>query len=238
MIFVIHGGGWAGGNKDVHIPQVRELAARGYVAASVGYRLVRPDQPETRFPAQIEDVKCAVRWARAHARELNVDPEKFGAIGFSAGAHLSMVLGTMDKGDGLEGEGGWADQSSKVQAVVAYFGPTDMLKEYPERSREILKNFLGGTRDEKQAEYKKASPLTYVNEGDAPMLIYQGTADVLVPYEQAWLMTEAMAKAKIPGRVEFLIGANHGWAGPELERTRRDGWAFFDQWLKAAPAAK
>ncbi len=224
----IHGGGWAGGNKNDLKEAAREAAKKGYVAVSVGYRLA----PKDPFPAQVEDVKCAVRWMRAHADELKLDPKRIGAIGFSAGAHLSMMLGVMDKDDGLEGEGGWQDQSSKVQAVVAYFGPTDFLGEYPPVSQDIVRQFIGGTKSEKTAEYKRASPITYVNAGDAPMLLFQGTSDILVPYEQAYFMAKALSDAKVPGRVELILGAGHGWGGPDLDHTRAETDTFFSRWLK------
>jgi sugar lactone lactonase YvrE/acetyl esterase/lipase len=224
----IHGGGWAAGNKNDLKEGIRDAARRGYVAISVGYRFA----PKNPFPAQVEDVKCAVRWMRAHAGELQLDPSQIGAIGFSAGAHLSMMLGVMDKDDGLEGTGGWADQSSKVQAVVAYFGPVDLLGEYPPASQNIVKNFIGGTKAEKTAEYKRASPVTYVNAGDAPMLLFQGTEDVLVPYDQAFTMTKALSAAKVPGRIELMLGANHGWGGKELSRTLQTGYDFFAEHLK------
>ncbi|MFN0055751.1 MAG: alpha/beta hydrolase fold domain-containing protein, partial [Planctomycetales bacterium] len=228
-LMFIHGGGWAGGKKDDLKQPLRDAANLGYVAVSVGYRLA----PQDRFPAQVEDVKCAVRWMRAHAAELELDPSHIGAIGFSAGAHLAMMLGVMDKEDGLEGAGGWSDQSSKVQAVVAYFGPVDLLGEYPEVSQNIVKNFIGGTRQEREDAYRRASPLTYVNAGDAPMLLFQGTEDVLVPYDQAFTMAKALTAAKVPGRVELLVGANHGWGGKDLERTLREGYDFFALQLKA-----
>ena len=180
LIF-IHGGGWAAGSHDDLSKQIQYAARKGYVAVSVGYRFA----PQDPFPAQIEDVKCAVRWLRAHAAELKLDGDKLGAIGFSAGAHLAMMVGVMDAGDGLEGEGGWADQSSKVQAVVAYFGPTNFQVELPAVSKGIVKHFIGFEQSEKPELYKQASPINYVNQGDAPMLLYQGTADVLVPYDQA-----------------------------------------------------
>src|SRR5262249_14964593 len=91
-IVYIHGGGWRAGNKNMHKVMIKEAAADGFVAVSVGYRFT----PKHRFPAQIEDCKCAVRWMRAHADELGLDPNHIGAIGFSAGAHLSLMLGTMD----------------------------------------------------------------------------------------------------------------------------------------------
>jgi acetyl esterase/lipase len=223
VVVMIHGGGWAGGNKDVHNSHIRDFAQRGYASITVGYRLV----PEARFPAQVEDCKCAVRYLRAHADDLGIDSERIGAIGFSAGAHLSMILGTMDNGDGLEGDGGWADQSSKVQAVVAYFGPTDFTLEYPEESRRIVKEFLDGTMAEKPDVYRRASPITYVNAGDAPLLIFQGTRDRLVPHEQAIVMIDRLSQAGVPGRVEILLGADHGWGGHELEHTVNATYEFF-----------
>lgn len=223
----IHGGGWAAGSRNDLSNQIQYAARQGYVAISVGYRLA----PQDPFPAQVEDVKCAVRWLRAHAEEYLVDPNRFGAIGFSAGAHLAMMLGVMDKGDGLEGEGGWADQPSKVQVVVAYFGPTNFEVELPQVSKGILKNFIGGDKTEKPEQYKLASPIHYVNQGDAPMLLYQGTADALVPYDQAWMMAEALTKARVPGRVELLLGVPHGWGGGELSRTERESMDFFAKYL-------
>ena len=229
-ILIIHGGGWAAGKKEDHNTQVRELAQRGYVAATVGYRFA----PKHTFPAQIEDVKCAVRFLRANAEKYGIDKDRIGAVGFSAGAHLSMLLGTMDKDDGLEGEGGNPEQSSKVNAVVAWFGPTDLTSsDWPEQTGKILMNFLGGSKNEKLDLYKKASPLTYVNKGDAPMLLIQGTKDVLVPWTQATYMAEALSKAGVYGRVDLIVGANHGWGGAELQRTADETWAFFDQLLKA-----
>lgn len=225
----IHGGGWAAGSRDDLSQQIQFAARQGYVAVSVGYRFA----PQDPFPAQVEDAKCAVRWLRAHAAELKLDGDKLGAIGFSAGAHLAMMLGVMDKGDGLEGNGGWADQSSKVQAVVAYFGPTNFSVELPPISKGIVKHFIGHEQSEKPELYKQASPITYVSKGDAPMLLYQGTEDVLVPYDQAWLMAQALTKARVPGRIEFMLGVNHGWVGSEMERTNRESLDFFAKYLMA-----
>ena len=233
VIAYIHGGGWRAGNKDVHKLDAIEAAKRGYLSVSIGYRFA----PKHLFPAQIEDVKCAIRWLRAHADELGIDPQRIGAIGYSAGAHLSMMLGTMDSADGLEGSGGWADQASKVQAVVAYFGPTNFEAPYPAITVPIVEGFLGGSREQKSDAYKQASPITYVNAGDAPTLIYQGTKDILVPYEQAFEMAGALSKASVPGRVELLLGLGHGWKPEEMARTQAGALAFFDQYLKAPAAA-
>lgn len=228
-IVVIHGGGWRGGNFKQHDSHILEFARRGYVSATVQYRLV----PKGTYPAQIEDVKCAVRFLRANAEKYGIDKDRIGAIGFSAGAHLSMLLGTMDKADGLEGDGGNADQSSKVQAVVAYFGPTDLTQpDFPDVVKTMLNDLVGGKVADKLDVAKSASPITYVDSDDAPTLIYQGTKDRLVPYTQATLMADAMTKAGMPGRVELLLGADHGWGGQEILRTGEDSIEFFNLHLK------
>jgi acetyl esterase/lipase len=228
-IVVIHGGAWRQGDKKMHEAEIRRFAAQGYVSASLQYRLC----PTHQFPAQVEDVKCAVRYLRAHAGQYGIDPARIGAVGFSAGAHLAMMLGTMDSADGLEGNGGWQDQSSKVQAVVAFFGPTEMgADDIPAISIPLLTDFLGGSRADKPDAYKLSSPITYVSKGDAPMLLLQGTEDPLVPYSQAVKMVTAMTKADVPGRVEFMIDAGHGWGGAQLERTIKVTNEFFKEHLR------
>ena len=227
-IVFIHGGGWQGGNRKAYSKEIENFASRGYVVATISYRLA----PKHQFPAQVEDCKCAIRYLRAHADELNLDLERVGAIGHSAGAHLSMMMGTMDKSDGLEGEGGWQDQSSKVQAVVAFFGPTDLTDEYPDSSSGIVAKFIGGPRSEKMDQYRKASPITYVDSDDAPTLIFHGTKDHLVPHDQAVQMANALSESGVPGRIELMLGMPHGWGGAEAERTRRASLEFFDSVLK------
>jgi acetyl esterase/lipase len=238
-LVLIHGGGWQAGNKRMLRPIMTDFARAGYIAMTVGYRLA----PKYRTPAQIEDCKCAVRWIRAHADELGVDGRRLGAMGMSAGAHLSMLLGVMDSADALEGTGGWADQSSKVQCVVSYFGPVDLTRHDLNGSpaqgmvnedvvRMILTNFVGGRPEDHGDALRQVSPVAYVSQGDAPMLLFQGTKDNLVPYDQAFEMATALTKAGIPGRIEFILGAGHGWGGDELKRTQHAALAFFDQHLK------
>jgi acetyl esterase/lipase len=228
-IVMIHGGGWRAGSFKIHVPQIFDFAKAGYVSATVQYRLV----PAARWPAQIEDVKCAVRYLRANADKYGIDKERIGAIGFSAGAHLSMLLGTMDEKDGFEGNGGSADESSKVQAVVSYFGPTDLAaKDFPANVHGMIFDFLGGTPDDKPGNFKAASPVNYIDKNDAPILMFMGTKDRLVPYNQAYLLADKMTEVGLGGRIELLLGLDHGWGNPEMARTTAAAQAFFRQHLR------
>lgn len=239
-VVCIHGGAWCSGSKREYRGGIRTLARHGYVAASVEYRLA----PQHKFPAQIEDVKCAVRYLRAHAEELSVDPDRIGAMGDSAGGHLALLLGLMDPADGLEGSGGWPEQPSKVQAVAEYFGPADFTqwrivpliepfikKSLGKDSREIMLDFLGSI-EPGDPILAKASPITYVSRGDPPVLTFHGTADVLVPIKQSRILHEALKVAEVPCTLVPVTGAMHGWGGPQKAETDRQTIAFFDRWLK------
>jgi acetyl esterase/lipase len=228
-VLVIHGGGWRAGDKSGHRGLIAEFARKGYVAASPQYRFA----PKDRFPAQVHDVKAAVRWLKAHAKELKLDPDRIGAMGFSAGGHLSMMLGVTGPDDGLEGDASDDAPNTKIRAVVNYFGPTDFnATDIPEATQPIIKEFLGGTPREKPEAATKASPLTFVSRGDAPILTFQGTKDPLVPHSQATKLANAMTAAGVPGRVDLLVGAGHGWGGDDLKRTMAETFAFFDKYLK------
>lgn len=230
-VLVIHGGAWRGGNKKDNGGFQNDLARHGFVTISPQYRFC----PKETFPAQIHDVKAAVRWLKSNAAKYHVDPERIGAVGFSAGGHLSLMLGLTSEGDGLEGNVKPGDPDSRIKAVVNYFGPSDLgAADMPAVSQPLVKDFLGGTPLEKPEASAKASPLTYVSSDDPPVLTFQGTKDPLVPHSQAIKLTEAMSKAGVPGRVELLIGASHGWGGAELEHTKAETLAFFDRYLKAA----
>jgi acetyl esterase/lipase len=201
------------------------------VAISPQYRFC----PKDPFPAQVHDVKAAVRWLRTHKSEYKVDTDHIGAVGFSAGGHLSMMLGVTGPADGLEGDVSRDAPSSRVQAVVNYFGPADLAAtDIPAVTLPMVKDFLGGTAAEKPEVAAKASPLTFITADDAPILTFQGTKDTLVPFTQAEKLTDAMAKAGVGGRTELLLGAGHGWGGTEMNRTVNETFAFFDQHLKSA----
>lgn len=228
-IVAIHGGAWRAGKKEDMRDFIVEFAGAGYVAVSVSYRFC----PEHTFPAQVHDVKAAVRWLRLHADEYGVDPDRVGVVGGSAGGHLALMLGVTDLDDGLEGDPADDAPSSRVQAVVNYFGPTDLdADDIPIVSKGLVRDFIGGTPEEKPDAVEAASPLTFVTDDDPPILTFQGTKDPLVPHTQATKLADAMTAAGVPGRVELLIGAGHGWGEPDLARTRALTIDFFDRYLK------
>jgi acetyl esterase/lipase len=232
-VLVIHGGAWRQGNKADVRPILPQFVEHGYVAVSPEYRFC----PQNAFPAQIHDVKAAVRWLKVNAKKYRIDPDRIGAMGFSAGGHLSLMLGLTSPTDGLEGDVSAGAPDSRIKAVVNYFGPTDLAaKDIPDICKPWVKDFLGGSPQERPDAAAKASPLTFVSKDDAPVLTFQGTKDPLVPYNQAIKLADAMNSAGVPGRVELLLGADHGWGGAEMTRTVSETFGFLDRYLKAEPS--
>jgi acetyl esterase/lipase len=236
-IVYIHGGGWRYGDRNAFEGAIQDAARRGYVAVTVTYRLSDPDpsgKPRNPFPAQIEDVKCAIRWLRANAAKYHVDPNRIGVTGDSAGGHLSLLAGVTGARSELEGNGGHPGVSSRVQAVVNYFGPTDMarLHAISKRAAGLIENMLGGPPDKAADLYRAASPVMYVSKDDPPILTIHGTADPVVPVEQAHEFDEAMKKAGASHSMLLLKGAQHGFRGEDAKRAREATFKFFDEHLK------
>jgi len=241
LVFV-HGGGWRGGHRAGYRGEIVEAAKRGYVAVTVTYRLTEADaegKAKFPFPAQVHDVKCAVRWLRANAAKYHVDPERIGATGGSAGGHLSLMLGLTDASARLEGDGGHADQSSRVQAVVNYFGPTDMidLSRTSPGAKPIVASFLGGAPQDARETYLAASPTTYVSQDDPPVLTLHGADDRLVPPDQARLLDRKMRAAGASHTLVLLEGQVHGFRGEGSAKARTAMYEFFDKHLKPSGAA-
>lgn len=212
LIIWVHGGAWLGGNKERYAPM--EYLKSGYAGASINYRLSQ----HAIFPAQIEDVKAAVRWIRANAETYRLDPNRFAAWGSSAGGHLVAMLGTA--GDITEFEVGEnLDVSSQVQAVVNYFGPTDFLQMDAHRLPDGLvhdapdspeSKLVGGPIQEHKDRVARANPITYVSKADPPMLIIHGDQDKLVPYHQSLLLKEALEAVGAPVTLYKVAGGGHG----------------------------
>jgi acetyl esterase/lipase len=217
LIIWIHGGAWMGGSKDGPSPALR-FTASGYAVAQVGYRLSQ----EAVFPAQIHDCKAAVRWLRANARKYDLNPDRFVAWGASAGGHLVALLGTSGGVAELEGSVNDLKESSRVQAVVDWFGPTDFLH-IGDAPSDIAHNapdspeskLIGGPILENKDKATKASPITYVSKDAPPFLIMHGDQDRTVPFSQSELLYEALKKAGVNATLVPVKGAGHGFGGPE-----------------------
>jgi len=203
----VHGGGWQGGDKSTGAGyrEVPDLVESGYLVASVNYRLA----PEYRFPAMIEDVKCAIRYLRAHAVSYNLDPQHIGAWGGSAGGHLVSLLGVTDPSDGLEGRGGYQDQSSRVQAVVDMFGPAD-IRFLTDAVTTLTRVF--GTADGSAPIFEVASPVIYTSADDPPFLILHGTHDPVVPSAHSEALYEALSEAGAQVTLVMVENAGHGFS--------------------------
>jgi acetyl esterase/lipase len=229
-IVFLHGGGWRGGKRQQMDHFIQGAARLGYVGVTVSYRLV----PAARFPAQIEDCKAAVRYLRANARKYKINPDRIGAVGFSAGGHLACLLGAADRSSGLEGSGGNAEQSSRVQAVVSFFGPTDFTtRDWPaDLEKSVLVPFLGGTLAEKADTYKKASPITYATRDDPPFLFFHGTKDKLVPVDQSKRMAKKLQSVGASAKLVVFEGESHGFSDATNQKAMKQMLAFLAERLK------
>lgn len=216
-IIHFHGGGWKQGKAEAKTAEW--LAREGFVGISVNYRL----SEEAIFPAAVHDCKAAIRWTRAHAEKYGIDPDRIGVFGGSAGGHLAVLVGLSASDEYLEGEGPYASYSSKVQAVVENYGPTDFLKmnaapgsmdhDSP-TSPESL--FIGGPIQQNQEQVQKANPINYVDFSDPPILIIHGKNDMSVPYNQSELLFDALQKAGVTSKLVPVENAGHGFK-PEPE---------------------
>jgi acetyl esterase/lipase len=213
------------------------LVSKRYVVASINYRLSQ----HAVFPAQIEDCKAAVRWLRANASKYHIDPDHIGVWGASAGGHLVALLGTTAEAKQLNGKGGNADHSSRVQCVVDFFGPTDFVRWDPDFNKPVytmITNLLGSKANENAAKARAASPLFYVNKNSAPLLIVHGDKDPLVPLNQSEAIVEAMKKAGVEARLVVIKGGDHGGAGFDTPENRKLIEDFFARHLgKSLPEA-
>ena len=226
----IHGGGWQNGNKNSGLGRLAAFVASGdYVGVSVGYRLT----DVASWPAQIEDCKAAIRYVRANAQKLGIDPDKIGVWGSSAGGHLVSLLGTSGDVKELEGSNGTPNVSSRVSCVVDYCGPSDFLlfgldsPRMNEPGQPVYK-LLGGPLKENETFAKQASPVTHVTRDDPPFLIVHGTDDRTVGLAQAERLYKAQKEAGIDTTFIKIVGGGHAIGGPEIaERVE----AFFARHL-------
>lgn len=229
-ILCIHGGGFRAGDRHGYDGLVQELARRGYVAATVEYRLA----PKYQFPSQVYDVKACVRWLRANSAKYHIDPRRIGVTGGSAGGHLAQFLGVTIGLKEFEGDGGNSKQSSAVQVVVNQYGPSDFTKSYGKSvdAAEVLPLFLGGDLEHARLRHIISSPLNWVTPNAAPTLCIHGTKDNYVAFEQAVWLTDRLRACGVESVLMPIEGAGHGFGGEDAKRADAAMFAFFDSHLK------
>ncbi len=227
LVIYVHGGAWLGGSHKplhqdfVHIEALwSKFIDAGIAVASVSYR----HSAEAQFPAQIHDVKAAIRWLRFFANELGLDPQRIGLFGDSAGGHLALLAAQNTEGE-LEGEGGVADVDSSVAAVAAWFPVTsfadltDGLGSIPaERASAPFTLLLGGWPDEVPELAAKASPAHWVSCQSPPLLLVHGDVDALVPLSQSEIMFRRYQEAGAEADLLVLPGVDHALIGTDPDR--------------------
>jgi len=245
VILSIHGGAFKSGDKgDGQVNAMLEGLKRGYAVVSVNYRL----SGEAIWPAQIQDVKAAIRWIRANSKQYKLNSGKIAAWGGSAGGHLSAMAGTSGNVKELEDlSQGNADQSSRVQAVVDWFGPTDFLKMDEQAKESKVANpqvhsipdspesqLIGKNLQDAPDLVKAANPETYISKDDPPFFIQHGLNDPLVPYPQsvnfAKKLEQTLGKEKVT--LELIPGTGHGGPNFQTKENIDKVFAFLDKYLK------
>ncbi len=222
LVVWVHGGGWKSGTKEKCF--VKWLVNFGYTVASIEYRLV----DTATWPAQIHDCKGAIRWLRANAKTYGYNRDCVIAAGASAGGHLAALLGTTGDCEELEGNvGGHLEQSSRVQAIVDYYGATDFVlrsKTQPSRanaSGSVVYNLLGGGADTLVDKAKQASASYHVSDDDPPLLVFHGVDDRTVLIDQTEAIEAAYTTHDLPVTVYRIENAGHGgsvfYAGENAE---------------------
>lgn len=207
-IVFVHGGGWTSGSKEDFKGWGQYYAALGYVCVSINYRLA----PQYHWPAQIDDTQAAVRWMRKWAPLFRLNPAKIGAVGASAGGHLVLLLGQLETLNDFDPA--LSGFSSKVQVVADYSGPTDFSNpaEWNSDIWALIQSFIGVPWSRQSLPlYMEASPLTHVAVSNAPMLIFQGDADPVVPVDQARRLVAAMRGIGAAVTYFEFPGQGHGF---------------------------
>jgi acetyl esterase/lipase len=212
LVVYIHGGGWRGGEKE-DCP-ILPLVGAGYAVASVDYRLT----PQAPFPANVHDIKGAIRFLRAEGSRWGIDGKRIAIIGSSAGGHLAALVGVSSGVSSLEGNvGGHTGTSSEVQAVVSFFGASNLetiLAQSTESGRAFrepaLRLLLGGLPEEKPALARLASPVAHLDPRDPPLLLIHGDADPQMPFEQSRELERACAAAGVSVELHAIPDGKHG----------------------------
>jgi acetyl esterase/lipase len=236
LVVLVHGGAWVGGDRMYHRDDMMRLAGAGYAAATIDYRLV--GGPDRTLPSQLADVRCAVKYLRAHADAYAIDPARVGAIGDSAGGHLVAMLADAD--DFVDDGSCPLAGSSQIQAAVVDYAPLDLRawRRYPESIQDAVHAVVGVEPRRNPALVAAASPITHVDANDPPMLVMHATHDHVIPVADSREFAAALKAADVPSiyvevddpRIQhgFLVLGNGGI----LRRTTCTTIAFLDATLR------
>jgi len=202
LIIFVHGGSWSGGDKRDYKLYTIPFAQKGYITASVQYRL----SGVAKFPAQLLDVNDAIKFLKRNASEYHIDASKIVLVGGSAGGHLALLsaYSNIDQFNKNSDDG----ITAEVQAVVDIYGPTDITLEGL-RDNKSLNKLIGKSYGEATALYKEASPINYVSKNAPPTLIFHGTIDDLVPVSQSDLLNNRLKTVGVPVSYHRLDGWPH-----------------------------
>ena len=233
LVVWIHGGGWRAGSKENC--NVKWLTEHGFAIASISYRLT----DKATFPAQIHDCKGAVRWLRANAEKYGYSTCRIAVAGSSAGGHLAALLGISGDVKALEGNvGGNLDQSSRVNAIIDYFGATDFIQRTKSQPHKTIKEgsivnlLLGGPADQKVELARLASSAFHVTQDDPPILIIHGAKDDKVLLAQSTRLESVYKEANLPVNLVVLENSGHGGSEFFSGNARNQAVTFLEKHLK------
>ncbi len=219
-MIIVHGGGWSEGfGRDYVAPFAEHLAAAGYVAFNIDYRLMNGERGHNVWPTQLNDVQRAVRWVRANAGTYGVDPERIASLGHSAGGQLASMLGVRETND-------YSDPtaelySSRVTCAIDLSGDIDLALPYPAAfDNQLVRDYLGGSSEDVPDVYRDASPVTWVNAETVPFLVIHSANDEINPVAHARALVEALHEASVEtvhvelGRGGHMATADWATSGP------------------------
>jgi acetyl esterase/lipase len=233
-VVAVHGGAWVHGDPSQAAGNALRFARHGIATVSISYRLA----PAHRFPAPLDDVRRGLRWVRAHAAELGIDPERIALLGLSAGAHLAMLAHVARGVSGLAPDlpSDLASVSEDVRAVIVHYGPFDLARRRPfSDGLDPVRELLGPRADDPEW-LRLASPVHHAAKATAPVLLVHGTADIVVSYRESERMQAALRAAGKPAELLLLDGAPHAfqteWRGEANRRANLAMDDFLDRHLR------